>query len=70
MKRWEQLNQQSHREQTLEEQAIGIYTYHVLDRIEHLPICGSLTEAAEELNLIEIYKPIKAWLQEEVETKQ
>lgn len=70
MKRWEQFNQQSHREQTLEEQVIRIYTYQVLERIEHLLVCGSLIEAAEELNLIEIYKPIKTWLQEEVETKQ
>lgn len=68
MKRWEQLNQQSHRDQTLEEQAIGIYTYQVLDRIEHLPICGSLTETAGELNLIEIYQQVTAWLQEEVQS--
>ena len=68
MKRWEQLNQQSHRDQTLEEQAIGIYTYQVLDRIEHLPISGSLTETAGELNLIEIYQQVTAWLQEEVQS--
>lgn len=67
MKRWERFNENTGMGQSLEEQAIRIYTNDVLDRIEHLPVSGSLVEAAGALPMMEIYERVKDWLQEEEE---
>ncbi len=66
MKQWESFNQTFGKNQTLEEQTVRIYTCQILDRIEHSPVYGSLVEASEALPLMEIYRGVEEWLQEEV----
>lgn len=67
MKRWERFNENSGLNQSLEEQAIRIYTHDVLDRVEHSAVRGDLVEAAQGLPMMEIYQRVKDWLQEEEE---
>lgn len=69
MKRWERFNENAGMNQSLEEQAIRIYTHDVLDRVEHLSFRGSLVEAVGTLPMMEIYERVKAWLQEEEEAE-
>lgn len=67
MKRWERFNENSGLNQSLEEQAIRIYTHDVLDRVEHSAVRGDLVEAVQALPLMEIYERVKTWLREEEE---
>ncbi len=66
MKRWEQFNEMFGKNQTLEEQTVETYTCRILQQIEHFPVYGSLEEASEALPLMEIYRGVEEWLQEEV----